>query len=134
MGEKVGEGARPATARGRRRSPGDGAWATCGWRRCAGEDGARFYSSPFIFSSFPLLLLPFFSLNQSNFSRKSTVDGRFLAIPPGSGQSAYRQPGRLVDKLAFKEQMASIVLKLGPFEEGEKIYRSLLFMNSDNYR
>lgn len=30
--------------------------------------------------------------------------------------------------------MASILLKLGRFEEAEKIYRSLLFMNPDNYR
>ncbi|RRT72655.1 hypothetical protein BHM03_00029652 [Ensete ventricosum] len=39
-----------------------------------------------------------------------------------------------VDKLAFKEQMASIVLKLGHFEEAEKMYRFLLVMNPDNYR
>lgn len=39
-----------------------------------------------------------------------------------------------VDKLAFKEQMVSILVKLGHLKEGEKIYRSLLFMNSDNYK
>ncbi|CAL9113079.1 unnamed protein product [Musa textilis] len=49
-------------------------------------------------------------------------------------EEMHRKEAKIVDKLAFKEQMASIVLKLGRFEEGEKIYRSLLFMNSDNYR
>ncbi|KAJ8494176.1 hypothetical protein OPV22_015897 [Ensete ventricosum] len=49
-------------------------------------------------------------------------------------EEMHRKEAKIVDKLAFKEQMASIVLKLGLFEEGEKIYRSLLFMNSDNYR
>jgi tetratricopeptide (TPR) repeat protein len=39
-----------------------------------------------------------------------------------------------VDKLTYKEQMASILLKLGRFEEAEKMYRVLLFMNPDNYR
>lgn len=39
-----------------------------------------------------------------------------------------------VDKLAYKEQMASILLKLGRFEEAEKMYRALLLMNPDNYR
>jgi len=38
-----------------------------------------------------------------------------------------------VDKLAFKEQMVSILVKLGCLDEGEKIYRALLLMNSDNY-
>ncbi|KAJ0977810.1 hypothetical protein J5N97_013284 [Dioscorea zingiberensis] len=41
---------------------------------------------------------------------------------------------KIVDKLAFKEQMVSILVKLGHLKEGEKIYRSLLFMNSDNYK
>ncbi|CAL9173200.1 unnamed protein product [Musa hybrid cultivar] len=49
-------------------------------------------------------------------------------------EEMHRKEAKIVDKLAFKEQMASIVLKLGCFQEGEKIYRSLLFMNSDNYR
>ncbi|RZR93186.1 hypothetical protein BHM03_00021626 [Ensete ventricosum] len=92
-------------ARGRGRSPGDGAQAVTahrrGRRQCAGEDGARFSSSPLLFSSFPLLL-PFFSLNRPpivNFSvnRSLTVEidrrGRFLAVPPDSERSAYRQPG-----------------------------------------
>lgn len=39
-----------------------------------------------------------------------------------------------VDKLSFKEQMASILLKLGHLEEAEKLFRSLLVMNADNYQ
>ena len=39
-----------------------------------------------------------------------------------------------VDKLSFKEQMASVLFKLGRFDESESIYRSLLFMNPDNYK
>ncbi|XP_073006647.1 N-terminal acetyltransferase A complex auxiliary subunit NAA15 [Typha latifolia] len=49
-------------------------------------------------------------------------------------EEMHKKEAKIVDKLAFKEQMASILLKLGRLEEGEKIYRSLLFMNSDNYR
>ncbi|KAJ3670740.1 hypothetical protein LUZ60_008166 [Juncus effusus] len=40
---------------------------------------------------------------------------------------------KIVDKLAYKEQMASVLLKLGRSEEAEKLYRALLFMNPDNY-
>jgi hypothetical protein len=39
-----------------------------------------------------------------------------------------------VDKLSFKEQMATVLFKLGRFDESESIYRSLLFMNPDNYK
>lgn len=39
-----------------------------------------------------------------------------------------------VDKLAFKEQLVSILDKLDRVEDGEKLYRSLLLMNPDNYR
>ncbi|XP_039124680.1 N-terminal acetyltransferase A complex auxiliary subunit NAA15 [Dioscorea cayenensis subsp. rotundata] len=45
-----------------------------------------------------------------------------------------KKESKIVDKLAFKEQMVSILVKLGHLKEGEKIYRSLLFMNSDNYK
>ncbi|KMZ70167.1 putative NMDA receptor-regulated protein [Zostera marina] len=41
---------------------------------------------------------------------------------------------KIVDKLAFKEQQVSLLVKLGRLEEGEKIYRSLLFMNPGNYK
>ncbi|WOL15048.1 N-alpha-acetyltransferase 15, NatA auxiliary subunit isoform X1 [Canna indica] len=40
----------------------------------------------------------------------------------------------MVDKLAFREQLASILLKLGFFKEAETIYRTLLIWNADNYK
>ncbi|XP_008809145.3 N-terminal acetyltransferase A complex auxiliary subunit NAA15-like isoform X2 [Phoenix dactylifera] len=49
-------------------------------------------------------------------------------------EEMHKKEAKIVDKLAYREQMASILVKLGCLEEGEKIYRSLLFMNSDNYR
>ncbi|KAG1346243.1 N-terminal acetyltransferase A complex auxiliary subunit NAA15 [Cocos nucifera] len=49
-------------------------------------------------------------------------------------EEMHKKEAKIVDKLAFKEQMASMLANLGRLEEGEKIYRSLLFMNSDNYR
>ncbi|KAG4955373.1 hypothetical protein JHK85_041753 [Glycine max] len=39
-----------------------------------------------------------------------------------------------VDKLAYKEQEVSLLVKLAHLEEGEKLYRKLLSMNPDNYR
>ncbi|KAG2590122.1 hypothetical protein PVAP13_5NG284600 [Panicum virgatum] len=45
-----------------------------------------------------------------------------------------KKESKIVDKLSFKEQMASILFKLGRFDESESIYRSLLFMNPDNYK
>ncbi|KAH9296041.1 hypothetical protein KI387_039629, partial [Taxus chinensis] len=41
---------------------------------------------------------------------------------------------KIVDKLAFKEQCAILLLKLGRSEDAESTYRSLLAANSDNYR
>ncbi|OWM78206.1 hypothetical protein CDL15_Pgr015025 [Punica granatum] len=38
-----------------------------------------------------------------------------------------------VDKLAYKEQEVSLLVKLGHLEEGAKLYRALLSMNPDNY-
>ncbi|KAJ0960512.1 hypothetical protein J5N97_001602 [Dioscorea zingiberensis] len=49
-------------------------------------------------------------------------------------EEMHKKEAKIVDKLAFKEQMASISVKLGHLEEGEKMYRSLLVMNSDNYK
>ncbi|KAH0434372.1 hypothetical protein IEQ34_026832 [Dendrobium chrysotoxum] len=46
----------------------------------------------------------------------------------------YKKEAKIVDKLAFKEQLVSILDKLGRVEDGEKLYRSLLLMNPDNYR
>lgn len=39
-----------------------------------------------------------------------------------------------VDKLAYKEQEVSLLVKLGRFEEGATLFRGLLSMNPDNYR
>ncbi|XP_020208455.1 N-terminal acetyltransferase A complex auxiliary subunit NAA15 [Cajanus cajan] len=41
---------------------------------------------------------------------------------------------KIVDKLAYKEQEVSLLVKLDCLEEGEKLYRALLSMNPDNYR
>ncbi|GKV35652.1 hypothetical protein SLEP1_g43894 [Rubroshorea leprosula] len=41
---------------------------------------------------------------------------------------------KIVDKLAYKEQEVSLLMKLGQLEEGAKIYKALLSMNPDNYR
>lgn len=46
----------------------------------------------------------------------------------------YRKENKIVDKLAYKEQQVSLLVKLGRLEEGEKIYRALLSMIPDNYR
>ncbi|KAL6842778.1 hypothetical protein ACP4OV_027622 [Aristida adscensionis] len=45
-----------------------------------------------------------------------------------------KKESKIVDKLSFREQMASVLFKLGRFDESERIYRSLLFMNPDNYK
>nr|CAB3477629.1 unnamed protein product [Digitaria exilis] len=45
-----------------------------------------------------------------------------------------KKESKIVDKLSFKEQMASVLFKLGRFDESESIYRSLLLMNPDNYK
>lgn len=39
-----------------------------------------------------------------------------------------------VDKLSYKEQEVSLLVKLGHLEEGEKLYKTLLAINPDNYR
>ncbi|KAG5032873.1 hypothetical protein JHK85_016855 [Glycine max] len=39
----------------------------------------------------------------------------------------------LVDKLVYKEQEVSVLVKPGHLEEGEALYRALLSMNPDNY-
>lgn len=41
---------------------------------------------------------------------------------------------KIVDRLAFKEQLASLLLKLGRLNEAEATYQSLLAANSENYR
>lgn len=39
-----------------------------------------------------------------------------------------------VDKLGYKEQEVSLLVKLGRLEEGAELYKVLLAMNPDNYR
>ncbi|KAL4589164.1 hypothetical protein LXL04_002068 [Taraxacum kok-saghyz] len=41
---------------------------------------------------------------------------------------------KIVDKLSYKEEEVSLLVKLNSFEEGEKLYRVLLTMNPDNYQ
>ncbi|XP_058751865.1 N-terminal acetyltransferase A complex auxiliary subunit NAA15-like [Vicia villosa] len=41
---------------------------------------------------------------------------------------------KIIDKLGYKEQEVSLLVKLGRLEEGEKLYQTLLSMNPDNYR
>ncbi|KAK9149523.1 hypothetical protein Scep_008280 [Stephania cephalantha] len=45
-----------------------------------------------------------------------------------------KKEAKIVDRLAFKEQQVSLLVKLGRLEEGERIYKALLAMNPDNYR
>ncbi|KAK6914929.1 N-terminal acetyltransferase A, auxiliary subunit [Dillenia turbinata] len=48
----------------------------------------------------------------------------------------YKKEPKLVDKLAYKEQEVSLLVKLGRPEDGEKLsaaYKALLLMNPDNY-
>ena len=39
-----------------------------------------------------------------------------------------------VDKLSYKEQEVSLLVKLGRLEEGKNLYKTLLAINPDNYR
>ncbi|XP_023761821.1 N-terminal acetyltransferase A complex auxiliary subunit NAA15 [Lactuca sativa] len=41
---------------------------------------------------------------------------------------------KIVDRLSYKEEEVSLLVKLNSFEEGEKLYRVLLTMNPDNYK
>ncbi|KAK7294152.1 hypothetical protein RJT34_17035 [Clitoria ternatea] len=41
---------------------------------------------------------------------------------------------KIVDKLAYKEEEVSLLVKLGHLEEAETLYQALLSMNPDNYR
>ncbi|XP_043702732.1 N-terminal acetyltransferase A complex auxiliary subunit NAA15 isoform X2 [Telopea speciosissima] len=49
-------------------------------------------------------------------------------------EELHKKEFKIVDKLAFKEQQVSLLVKLGRLGEGEKVYRVLLTMNPDNYR
>ncbi|KAF1859666.1 hypothetical protein Lal_00010250 [Lupinus albus] len=49
-------------------------------------------------------------------------------------EELHKKELEIVDKLEYKEQEVSLLVKLGRFEEGGKLYQSLLSMNPDNYR
>ncbi|KAM1011382.1 hypothetical protein ACFX2C_046727 [Malus domestica] len=48
-------------------------------------------------------------------------------------EELHKKELRIVDKLDYKEQEVSLLVKLGHLEEGGKLYRVLLSMNPDNY-
>ncbi|XP_027344722.1 N-terminal acetyltransferase A complex auxiliary subunit NAA15-like isoform X2 [Abrus precatorius] len=49
-------------------------------------------------------------------------------------EELHNKESKIVDKLSYKEQEVSLLVKLGHLEEGEALYRELLSMNPDNYR
>ncbi|XP_023770332.1 N-terminal acetyltransferase A complex auxiliary subunit NAA15 [Lactuca sativa] len=49
-------------------------------------------------------------------------------------QELHKKEFKIVDKLSYKEEEVSLLVKLNRFEEGEKLYRVLLSMNPDNYK
>ncbi|CAH1422579.1 unnamed protein product [Lactuca virosa] len=49
-------------------------------------------------------------------------------------QELNKKEFKIVDKLSYKEEEVSLLVKLNRFEEGEKLYRVLLSMNPDNYK
>ncbi|KAJ8427132.1 hypothetical protein Cgig2_033942 [Carnegiea gigantea] len=49
-------------------------------------------------------------------------------------EELHKKETKIVDKLAYKEQEVSLLVKLNRLEEAAKLYRALLYMNPDNYR
>ncbi|XP_012073296.1 N-terminal acetyltransferase A complex auxiliary subunit NAA15 isoform X2 [Jatropha curcas] len=49
-------------------------------------------------------------------------------------EELHKKESKIVDKLTYKEQEVSLLVKLGRLEEGAELYRVLLAMNPDNYR
>lgn len=49
-------------------------------------------------------------------------------------EELHKKDVKIVDKLSYKEEEVSLLVKLGRLEDGEKIYKMLLSMNPDNYR
>ncbi|XP_011000818.1 PREDICTED: N-alpha-acetyltransferase 16, NatA auxiliary subunit-like [Populus euphratica] len=45
-----------------------------------------------------------------------------------------KKESKIVDKLTYKEQEVSLLVKLGRLEEGAELYKELLSINPDNYR
>ncbi|KAF9685220.1 hypothetical protein SADUNF_Sadunf03G0032000 [Salix dunnii] len=46
----------------------------------------------------------------------------------------HKKESKIVDKLSYKEQEVSLLVKLGRLEEGAELYKALLSINPDNYR
>ncbi|PIA65249.1 hypothetical protein AQUCO_00100614v1 [Aquilegia coerulea] len=55
-------------------------------------------------------------------------------FPERALEELLKKESKIVDKLAYKEQQVSLLVKLNRLGEGEKIYRALLSMNPDNYK
>ncbi|KAK3020555.1 hypothetical protein RJ639_047467 [Escallonia herrerae] len=49
-------------------------------------------------------------------------------------QELHKKEFKIVDKISYKEEEVSLLVKLGHLEESEKLYKVLLSMNPDNYR
>ncbi|XVF25039.1 hypothetical protein REPUB_Repub13aG0179400 [Reevesia pubescens] len=49
-------------------------------------------------------------------------------------EELHKKEPKIVDKLTYKEQEVSLLVKLGRLEEGSNLYKALLTMNPDNYR
>ncbi|KAK5792702.1 N-terminal acetyltransferase A complex auxiliary subunit NAA15 [Gossypium arboreum] len=49
-------------------------------------------------------------------------------------EELHKKEPKIVDKLTYKEQEVSLLVKLGCLEEGANLYKALLTMNPDNYR
>ncbi|KAF1865787.1 hypothetical protein Lal_00021788 [Lupinus albus] len=49
-------------------------------------------------------------------------------------EELHKKESNIIDKVSYKEQEVSLLVKLGRLEEGESLYRALLSMNPDNYR
>ncbi|TYH48683.1 hypothetical protein ES332_D10G083800v1 [Gossypium tomentosum] len=49
-------------------------------------------------------------------------------------EELHKKEPKIVDKLTYKEQEVSLLVKLGRLEEGANLYKALLTMNPDNYR
>ncbi|XP_007024039.2 PREDICTED: N-alpha-acetyltransferase 16, NatA auxiliary subunit [Theobroma cacao] len=49
-------------------------------------------------------------------------------------EELHKKESKIVDKLTYKEQEVSLLVKLGCLEDGANIYKTLLNMNPDNYR
>ncbi|GMI93831.1 mutant,snc1-enhancing 6, EMBRYO DEFECTIVE 2753, OMISHA, NAA15 [Hibiscus trionum] len=49
-------------------------------------------------------------------------------------EELHKKEPKIVDKLTYKEQEVSLLVKLGRLEEGANLFKALLTMNPDNYR